>query len=89
MSSLNDKIGVYKRIFYTRTPKFEKAFIERKRERLEELMRKEQKELENFMMPEAKTTLKKNGGLAVMAPGGQWAGLGAALKAQVSQMQQK
>ena len=80
MSSLNDKIGVYKRIFYTRTPRFEKAFIERKRERLEELMQKEQKELENFMMPEAKATLKKQGGLVGLAPDGRWAGLGAALK---------
>jgi hypothetical protein len=81
LSSLNDKIGVYKRIFYTRTPRFEKAFIERKRERLEELMRKEQKELENFMMPEAKATLKKHGGLVGLVPDGRWAGLGAALKA--------
>jgi hypothetical protein len=33
------------------------------------------------MMPEAKAALKKNGGLAVMAPDRRWAGLGVALKA--------
>ena len=49
-------------------------------------MRKEQKELENFMMPEAKATLKKNGGLVGLAADGRWAGLGAALKVQVNQM---
>ena len=49
-------------------------------------MWKEQKELENFMMPEAKATLKKNGGPVGLAADGRWAGLGAALKAQVNQM---
>ena len=31
LNSLNDKIGVYKRIFYTNTPKFEVKYREQKR----------------------------------------------------------
>jgi hypothetical protein len=31
LRSLNDKIGVYKKVFYTKTPKYEKVFMERKR----------------------------------------------------------
>ena len=42
LKSLNDKIHVYKRIFYTKTPKYEEMFYERKRKRLEALMRREQ-----------------------------------------------
>ena len=41
LKSLNDKIGVYKKIFYTKTPRFEKVYQDRKRKRLEALMRKE------------------------------------------------
>ena len=32
---LNDKIGVYQTLFYTKTPKFEKVFIEKQRRKLE------------------------------------------------------
>ena len=53
LKSLNDKIGVYKKIFYTKTPKYERMFYDRKRRRLEALMRKEQQELEDFMVGEA------------------------------------
>ena len=49
LKSLNDKIGVYKKIFYTKTPKYEQMFMERKRKRLESMMRKEQYELECFL----------------------------------------
>jgi hypothetical protein len=31
LRSLNDKIGVYKKVFYTKTPKYEKVFMDRKR----------------------------------------------------------
>jgi hypothetical protein len=54
LRSLNDKIGVYKKIFYTKTPKYEQVYQERKRKRLEALMRKEQAELENFLILEHK-----------------------------------
>ena len=49
LTSLNDKIGVYKKIFYNNAPKFEQHYNEKKRERLEQLMRKEQKELEDYL----------------------------------------
>ena len=49
LRSLNDKIGVYKKVFYTKTPNYEKVFMDRKRQRLEELMLKEQRELEDYM----------------------------------------
>ena len=35
LTSLNDKIGVYQKCFYTKTPKFEQTYIQRKRQRLE------------------------------------------------------
>ena len=35
MASLNDKISVYKKIFYTSAPKFEVQYNLKKRERLE------------------------------------------------------
>ena len=54
LRSLNDKISVYKRIFYTKTPKFEEMFLKRKRKRLEAMMRREQQELEEFMVNQAK-----------------------------------
>lgn len=54
MRSLNDKIGVYKKIFYTKTPRYEQVYQDRKRKRLEALMRKEQAELENIMIQEMK-----------------------------------
>jgi hypothetical protein len=54
LRSLNDKIGVYKKIFYTKTPKYEQVYQDKKRKRLELLMRKEQAELENYMINEHK-----------------------------------
>ena len=54
LKSLNDKIGVYKKIFYGKTPRYERTFLARKRKRLEELMRREQQDLENFITQEAK-----------------------------------
>ena len=54
LKGLNDKIGVYKKLFYDKQPRYEKMFLERKRRRLEALMRKEQQELENFMQREIK-----------------------------------
>ena len=59
LRSLNDKIGVYKKVFYTKTPNYEKVFMERKRRRLEELMIREQRELENFMRQEARKAAGK------------------------------
>lgn len=59
LRSLNDKIGVYKKVFYTKTPNYEKVFMERKRRRLEELMLREQRELENFMRQEARKVAGK------------------------------
>lgn len=61
LRSLNDKIGVYKKVFYTKTPNYEKAFMDRKRQRLEELMLREQRELENFMKLEARKAAGKKG----------------------------
>lgn len=59
LRSLNDKIGVYKKVFYTKTPNYEKVFMDRKRQRLEELMLREQRELENFMRVEARKVANK------------------------------
>lgn len=47
MKSLTDKLAVYTQVFYTKAPKFERVFMERKRKKLEEMMLKEQEELEN------------------------------------------
>lgn len=41
LRSLNDKIGVYKTIFYTKAPAYERMFYEKKRQKLETMMRKE------------------------------------------------
>lgn len=54
MSSLNDKISVYKKIFYSSAPKFEVQYNLKKRERLEQLMRNEQKELEEYLEKQRK-----------------------------------
>lgn len=35
LQSLNDKLGVYTQVFYTKAPKFERVFLERKRKKLE------------------------------------------------------
>ena len=51
LAELNDKIFVYKKVFYSKAPKYEKAFIEKKiREKLEKMMRDQQLEIENFMI---------------------------------------
>ena len=52
LTSLNDKIGVYQKCFYTKTPKFEQTYIQRKRQRLEQLMQKEQEELQRIIAEE-------------------------------------
>ena len=49
LRSLTDKIGVYRKLFYTKAPAFERRFYERKRQRLEALMRQEQHELEHYI----------------------------------------
>ena len=40
LSALNDKITVYKKLFYTNTPKFVEKFNDKKRLMLEETMKK-------------------------------------------------
>jgi hypothetical protein len=49
MAAVNEKIAVYKMIFYSAAPSYEKQFLENKRKRMEAAMRKEQEELENFI----------------------------------------
>ena len=54
MASLNDKISVYKKIFYSSAPKYEIQYNLKKRERLEQLMRNEQKDLEEYLEKQRK-----------------------------------
>ena len=41
LKGLTDKLGVYTQVFYTKAPKFERVFLERKRKKLEQMMLKE------------------------------------------------
>ena len=63
LRSLTDKIGVYRKLFYTKAPAFERRFYEKKRQRLEALMRQEQHELEHYI----EKKLKKPNGSAAQA----------------------
>lgn len=49
LKNLNDKVGVFTSVFYTRVPKFERNYIDRKRKRLERMMFQEQKQIEDFV----------------------------------------
>ena len=41
LNNVNSKLEVYNQVFYTKVPKFERVFMERKRKKLEDIMEKE------------------------------------------------
>jgi hypothetical protein len=60
LESLNDKIFVFRDVFYGRVPAYQKAFYEKKRKELEEELRLEKEKFEKEMNA-ATTKCKKNG----------------------------
>ena len=49
LCQMNDKIGIYKRVFYSKQPKFEKVFNQKKKKELEDQMQIEHANFKKFM----------------------------------------
>ena len=52
LKNVSDKVGVFTSVFYTRMPKFERQYIDRKRRRLEVMVLQEQKAIEEIVAAE-------------------------------------
>ena len=59
LQTLNDKIFVYRSVFYNRMPEHQRIFMEKKRQRLEEKLRRQKIEFEKEMNMMNKKIKKK------------------------------
>ena len=59
LETLNDKIYVFRSVFYNKMPSFQRAFYEKKQKELEERLRKEKEEYEQQMIA-MNSKVKKN-----------------------------
>ena len=59
LETLNDKIHIYRGVFYNKMPSYQKAFYEKKQKALEEKLQKEKEDYEKEM-DQMNQRMKKN-----------------------------